>query len=206
MWASEVEVDHMIERIEAAKVEAASEGRWLGGRRPFGYEADGVTVRAEEAALIAQATDDLLVGVSLGQIARDWNAAGVTTSGGKQWRMEEVRRTLLRARNAGIMVHRGEEVGAAVWPAIVSEERWRAVVALCADPSRRTTPGPTRRWLGSGLYVCGFPVEEQECGQKLRMGSTSSKPTYRCNSMTRHVVRDARHVDAYVRKAVVAWL
>lgn len=208
------EVEHMAERRQRAKLQKVADGRWLGGRRPFGYEADGVTVRPEEAALIAAATDGVLVGVSLTQLARDWNAAGIATSGGKRWRAEEVRRTLLRARNAGIMVHRGEEVGSAEWPAVVAEDRWRAVVAILTDPSRRTTPGPERRWLGSGLYLCGFPVSEgQECGLVAKMGTAGngpklgrSTPAYRCSGPARHVVRDAGNVDGYVEDAIVTWL
>jgi site-specific DNA recombinase len=42
--AARYEVEHMIERQQAAKLQAANAGRWKGGRRAFGYEADGVTV------------------------------------------------------------------------------------------------------------------------------------------------------------------
>src|SRR4051794_24164900 len=90
------EVEHAIERGKAAKLQAANAGRWKGGRRPFGYEADGVTVRESEAAEVRKGTDDLLAGMSLHAIARDWNARGVTTSTGGAWRAMDVRRVLAR--------------------------------------------------------------------------------------------------------------
>src|SRR6478609_5065161 len=37
------EVDHMIERQKRAKLRSAEAGTYKGGRRPFGYEPDGVT-------------------------------------------------------------------------------------------------------------------------------------------------------------------
>src|SRR3954447_11548242 len=86
------EVEHMIERQQAAKLQAATSGRWKGGRRPFGYESDGLTIRQSEAAEIRRATDDLLAGMSLHGIARDWNARGVTTSTGGAWKPTEVRK------------------------------------------------------------------------------------------------------------------
>src|SRR3954469_2636912 len=70
--AGRYEVEHMIERQQAAKLQAATAGRWKGGRRPFGYEPDGVALREAEAAEIRRATDDLLAGMSLHAIARDW--------------------------------------------------------------------------------------------------------------------------------------
>src|SRR5215212_2356049 len=130
--AGRYEVEHMIERQQAAKLQAAAAGRWKGGRRPFGYESDGVTIRESEAAEIRKATDDLLAGMSLHAIARDWNARDVTTSAGGRWRPSEVRKLLARPRNAGLMEHRGEVVGEAQWPAIVDEDRWRAVRAMLA--------------------------------------------------------------------------
>jgi site-specific DNA recombinase len=107
-----------------------------------------VTIRESEAAEIRKATDDLLAGMSLHAIARDWNARGVTTSTGNPWKPTEVRKLLARPRNAGLMEHRGEVVGRAEWAAIVDEPLWQAVRALLADEKRRTTTGNARRWLG----------------------------------------------------------
>ncbi len=200
------EVDHMIARQHAAKRQAATAGRWKGGRRPFGYEADGVTLRETDAAEIRRATDDALAGLSLHAIARDWNARGVTTSTGGPWKPTEVRKLLVRPRNAGLMEHRGEIVGSAEWPAIVDEPIWQAVRALFGDPSRRTTTGNARRWLGGGLYLCGV------CGTRLRAttGGTGgtrgrgrgSVAAYRCEQRA-HVVRRCALLDDYVEALAI---
>ncbi|GAA4626744.1 hypothetical protein GCM10023196_036220 [Actinoallomurus vinaceus] len=199
---AEGEVDHMIERIDAHKAEAAAEGRWLGGRRPFGFKKDGTRHRRSEAAAIAKACKDVLAGTSLASIAREWNAAELRTSGGNEWDPTEVRRVLLRARNAGLMVWRGEIVGKASWDPIVKERQWRAMVRVLEDPARRSTPGPERRWLGSGLYVCG--VCEQA---RLRVGTANGGyPTYRCRGQGVHVSRAAGPLDEYVGEHVVGRL
>ncbi|MDO9496143.1 MAG: recombinase family protein, partial [Nocardioides sp.] len=149
------EVDHAVERMQRAKQRSADAGRWKGGRRPFGYEADGVTVRPDEAALISDAADRVLSGEPVRAIARAWNEAGSTTTTGKPWTPHGPRRILLRPRNAGLMEHKGEIVGAAEWPAIIEPEKWRAVVGILSDPSRRSNATNTAvRWLGSGLYKC----------------------------------------------------
>ncbi len=201
--AGRYEVEHMIERQQAAKLQAATSGRWKGGRRPFGYEADGITIRESEAAEIRRATNDLLAGMSLHAIARAWNARGVTTSTGGPWKPTEVRKLLARPRNAGLMEHRGEVVGPAGWPAIVDEPLWQAVRVLLSDESRRTTTGNARRWLGGGLYLCGV------CGSTLRAttGGTAGKglgsvAAYRCEHGT-HVVRRCALLDDFVERVLV---
>jgi site-specific DNA recombinase len=201
--AGRYEVEHMIERQQAAKLQAATAGRWKGGRRPFGYEADGVTIREVEAAEIRKAADALLAGMSLHAIARDWNARGVTTSTGGPWKPTEVRKMLARPRNAGLMEHRGEVVGPAEWLAIVDESVWQAVRALLADESRRTTTGNARRWLGGGLYLCGV------CGKPVRATTAGTGgrgrghvAAYRCEHGA-HVVRRCKALDAFVEGLVI---
>lgn len=208
------EVDHAIERIEAMKLESASEGRWLGGRRPFGFESDGVTVRPSEAAELASKGDELLAGVSINSIVRDWNARGVTTTTGRPWTGNSVRRVFLRPRNAGLMEHRSEIVGKAEWPAVIEETKWRAIVALLNDPSRRTSPGPQRKWMGSGIYECGVCVEagvenSTVLAATAGMGTGEGRktvPSYRCRSARNHIARNPVHLDRYVSMLAIEWL
>lgn len=209
---AEGEVDHMIERIDSAKAEAAAEGRWLGGRRRFGY-ADGVTAQPDEAKAIVDGCQSILAGSSAASVARDWNARGLFTprlkngGGGNAWRADGVRRVLTAPRIAGLMVWRGEVVGKASWEPIVAEGTWRAVVRVLTDPARRTSPGPERRWLGSGLYLCGV------CGKarllaRANASSSGGAPvtTYRCGQKGEHVSRNAVLLDRYVEEHVVARL
>ncbi len=192
------EIDHAIERMRRAKQRSADSGTWKGGRRPFGYESDGVTIREDEAALLRKAVDDVLAGVSVGAIARTWNASGSTTTTGRPWRPHDPRRVLLRPRNAGLMEHRGEVVGEAGWPALVEPEKWRAVVRILTDSSRRTHAGTSAvRWLGSGLYRCGV------CGTTVRADrARGGISTYRCR-VGSHVTRAQEPVDEFVTAVLV---
>lgn len=196
------EVDHAVERMQRAKLRSAEAGKWKGGRRPFGYDKDGVTVRESEAALIGSAADSVLAGESLRAIARGWTAAGSTTTTGNPWRPDGVRRTLLRPRTAGLMEHRGEVIGEASWSALVEREKWEAVVRVLRDPKRRTNAHTTSavRWLGSGLFRCGH------CGGVMRGArDRQGQSIYRCRSGEpgQHVSRTVADVDAYVSGVIV---
>lgn len=192
------EVEHMVERQRRAKLRSATAGRWKGGRRPFGYAPDGVTIVADEAAAVRSAAMSILAGESLRGVMRTWNAAGLKTTTGGPWDGNAVRRVLLRPRNAGLMEHQGEIVGNAEWPAIVPEEEWRAVRAVLADPNRKTTTGSARKWLGSGLYLCGV------CGATLVGTRVNKRRSYRCKAG--HVTRTLADVDNYVEQVITARL
>src|SRR5918993_3790815 len=195
------EVEHMIERQQRARLQAATAGKWSGGRRPFGYEADGVTVMKAEADTLRWAASQVLAGVSLNAIVAKLNHQGVRTATGRAWRPTELRRVLVRPRNAGLMVHRGQVVGEAGWPAILDTDTWRGVVAVLSDPGRRTNTTVARRWLLSGLAVCGV------CGDPVRSFSATAKrrttkPVYTCRT-GKHVIRNAAEVDAFVEAVIL---
>lgn len=206
------ESEHRAERVAVARVRQAQQGKFGGGRRPYGFEADGVTVIPEEAAVIRAMADAVLSGVPLRSVARDLRTLGVVTATGIQWDGPGVRKVLLRPRNAGFMVHRetarkgqrytdADITGPAPWAPIVDEEVWRAVVAKLTDPERRTNKtGVAPRWLGSGIYRC-------PCGSTMR-GDTSSyrkeHPIYRCKEYgAGHAAVPAADLDALVELVVI---
>jgi len=196
------EVERKSERQKAAQAQAARQGRRVGGRRPFGYEQDGTTVRPDEAAAVRFGYDAVLHGVPLAAVARDWNDRGLTTGQRRRdgrpspWRADSVRACLLNPRNAGIRAYRGEEVGPAVWPALVPEETFRAVVGILRDPRRRTAPQGARALL-TGIARC-------RCGATVHGGRTVDKVrTYRCSAAYGHVSRQAEPVDEFVGAVVV---
>lgn len=191
------EVDHGIERQRRAKQRSAEAGKWRGGRRPYGYEADGVTVRPDEADAVAAATTSLLAGASLRGLVREWNTAGRRTTSSNLWATNSLRTTLRRWRNAGLIEQHAEVIGAAGWPAIVPEAQLRALRDLMDNPGRRSNVANTaRRWIGSGLYRC-------ECGFTLICSASNKSPSYRCRDGCRRLSRRQVDVDAFVT-AVIA--
>jgi site-specific DNA recombinase len=208
------EAERKSRRQTDAQAQAAAQGRRVGGRRPFGYEQDGCTIVPEEAAAIRDGYADLLSGLPLAAIARDWNARGLARPQTlAPWGHDSVALVLRNARHAGLRRYipaaerakpgrrRPDEgiVGPASWPALVGEETWRAAVDLLGDPSRRRgTPGA--RQLLTGLARCGV------CGELVHGGGAShGKPIYRCRS-GRHVSRLAAPVDEYIGALVIARL
>jgi site-specific DNA recombinase len=191
------EVDHQIERQVRAKRRSAEAGLWRGGRRPYGYEADGMTLRPDEAEAIASATTALLAGASIRGLVKDWNAAGRRTTMGNLWATNSFRTCLRRWRNAGLMEMHGEVIGQAQWPAIVPEQQLRALRDMMDNPARRFNVSNTaRRWLGSGLYRC-------ECGSGLIVSSANSSRAYRCRDGCGQLSRRQADVDELVSRVVM---
>jgi site-specific DNA recombinase len=203
-------------RVSRARQRQAEEGQWGGGKRPFGFEPDGVTVNPAEAAEIRRAADAILAGVSLRQVTASLREREVPTVKGAKWSTVTVRDMLLRPRNAALMVHRpnggrgprasrlytdADVLGKAPWDAIIPEETWRAMRAILTDPARRVGPGNTPRWLGSRLYQCGI------CGDGTTLvvtGSTSNGHRYfryTCRELG-HLARAAVPCDKFVETTV----
>lgn len=197
------EVEHAIERGKRAKEQAAAAGRFRGGRRAFGYEADGVTVVDVEAEVVRECADRILVGESLSSLARELNSRNVTTSGGHAWSSTALRRVLLRPRNFARIELAGEvlEGVTAEWPAILDEDTGRAVRALLLDPRRLRAPKSADRvWLGAGLYLCGRCSD----GTTVKSGGyiSTGAPAYRCR-LHGHLTRVAKPVDELVTAVVL---
>jgi site-specific DNA recombinase len=186
-------------------------GEYRGGARPFGFEADGVTIRESEAKEIRDATRRLLAGEKSGSIIADWNRRGVPTPrGAAQWRRQSLSAVVVRARNAGKIEkiekgrRYGEIVGPAVWPAIVPEHELLAVRALLADPTRKAQDDyrGERRHLGSGLFLCGICRD----GTPVKLGGGESRKrkrddvyagSYVCRKFV-HCTRALHPIDLYV--------
>jgi DNA invertase Pin-like site-specific DNA recombinase len=200
--AARHEVEHSIERQKRAKQQAALDGKYRGGRRSFGFEQDGITARPEEAAAIRSAAESMLAGVSLRQIARDWNDAGLRTSfGGKAFTSREVRKILLRPRNAGIVLHEGNRVGEGEWDKLIDADTFAAVEAVLHDPSRQVSSFE-RKHQGSGVYRCGKCGATMAAGAHNRTRSHGWRRTYTC-SASKHLGRDVEHLDAYIDEIVI---
>lgn len=161
------ESEHKSARARRKARELAEAGKVSGGgRRPFGYEHDRVTVRPAEAAVIREAADRVLAGHSLRSICMDFDARGIRTSTGTSWSLHVLRRLLTSWRIAGlraVQVHDndgGKPIAEAVWPAIVDVATLEQVRAVLLDAARRRVRSP-RRYLLRGFALCS------RCGKPL---------------------------------------
>lgn len=215
------EVDHLIERLESDREEKVRLGKWLGGPVPFGWEYKRLDIDDDEKALVLHpqqadairwACQEVLRKRSLLSIAAEWNRRGLRRRKGGLFDGAEVRRILLRPRNAGLMSHKGEiketelPGGLADWPPIVPVEVWEAVRAVLLAPGRGGGNSTRPKWLGSSLYRCGV------CGATVKTSTSSGSKdgkrrvvvAYRCRSGKRgHVVRSAAPVDEYVEMVLL---
>lgn len=129
------------------------------------------------------------------------------------WSYDRLKEMLVRPRNAGLLAHgvpgrkpdgRGRyyeftEVGPAAWAAIIPEAEWRTLVAQLIDPSRRRQDGNDKRWLGSGIYVCG------RCGHTMRPAPSRGIHLYRCVNAA-HLTIAANRTDEFIRAQVAELL
>jgi site-specific DNA recombinase len=149
------------ERIKRQRDQAAQAGLAQGGgRRPFGYTANGAELVDDEAALVREAVDRVLDGASLYAIATDWNRRGIKSATGGRWSVTSLRTCIAGTRIAGLRTHRGTVVGPAAWPAIVTADEHARIRARLKDPRVHRVGRPPVSLLG-GLIRCG------RCGGRL---------------------------------------
>ncbi|MPZ29182.1 MAG: recombinase family protein [Micromonosporaceae bacterium] len=187
-------------RVAAARERQATSGQYGGGRRPYGFEPDGITRREPECKVIADAAYAIARGATLRGLARDLRDRQVpTVTGRAAWSAQTLRDILVRPRNAGRLIYRGEVVGTAGWEPIVPGDVHDRVVALLGDEKRDTRAGTAARWLLSGLAVCGL------CGSPVEITIGGRAPRYRCKA-TPHLTRAQAHVDKFVVGVVLGWV
>lgn len=146
-----------------------------GGKRPYGYERDGVTIRdaeANEVRWMAARVLDPDEPWTQNRIAEDLQRRGVPTSTGAAWNMRTVASILTGPRITGLRRFRGEIVGEAVWPAILDRETWEAVRERLAERGAGSS-NVLQRWLTGSLF-CSL------CGTALEGGHSKGGPRYWC--------------------------
>ncbi|UQX09539.1 recombinase family protein [Candidatus Mycobacterium methanotrophicum] len=159
-------------RIRRKMLQNAQAGLPHGSARPFGYEADKITVRESEAAVIREMVDRYLAGQSLRSLTIWLNESQIAPSVAKSWQTTAVRQVLSSGRIAGLREHRGEVIGAAVWPAIITvAERDRVLARMAARSVTKTRTA--RTYLLSGMLRCG------RCGNRLYSQARHSNPDNR---------------------------
>lgn len=152
--AAEIESLKTSKRTKRATKNNAKAGTFSGGRRPYGYAKDGVTIVPHERDVILDCVKALLGGRSVRAIAKDLNAAGEVTSTGKAWHPGPLRTILASARIAGMSSHDRAVVGPAAWPAIIDDAQHRRILAVLAASARTPSRG-RQSWMLTGLLRCG---------------------------------------------------
>jgi DNA invertase Pin-like site-specific DNA recombinase len=198
---AEYEIAKMAMRQRRSKQANAELGRAPGGCRRFGYEPGFTGVRETEAAYIREAVTRFLAGESLHALCKWLNGEGALGAKGGLWVGGNLRKMLGAPHIAGLRVHKGQVIGPAAWPGIIPVETHHHVVAMLANPERRTngTGSNARKWLMAGLMVC------DDCGAPMRARPRTGRgavPSYYCPT-GRHVHRPVDRVDRAVELAVV---
>jgi DNA invertase Pin-like site-specific DNA recombinase len=171
------ESERKAERLRAANRHSALKGERMGGRRAFGYDEDGYTIREHEAVELREMARWLIDGRSARSLRVDLNERGIDTSSGKPWTNSSVTQVLRNPRYVGRRTYKGEIVADAEWPPIFDEQTWRRLQATLNRPERRWRGGPLKRWL-TRVAVCG------RCQQPLVAGyvSRTRGPAYTCTT------------------------
>lgn len=205
---SEIEIKSA--RHKLANEQAALAGKPHGSRRPYGYEADLVTINQTEAAVLRKMARLVIDGMSYRHVAYWLNESGYTTTLGKQWYPITVRNLLKKPRYGGYREYNGEVVGLGVWEPIFDEETYELLHLAIRRGQSRSTIRP-RKYLLTGLLYCG------KCGQPLNGETKRDKPerplrrTYQCRPQgdTQRrggcggVTRNADALEEWLRQCVV---
>ena len=162
--AAQGESERQAERIRRQKQQAAEQGRRHGGSRAFGWDlikdATGKVidevVNEDEAKIIREGADRLLLGASLRAVCRDLNERGVQTVSGKPWTSTTLKRMVLSPRVIGYRVYHGEGLVPNSLAAILDSETHAALSKVLNDENRRTNRFYNKRYylLSGGLLRC----------------------------------------------------
>src|SRR4051794_40146062 len=137
------------ERMLDINAKKATNGKYSGGMRPYGFESDGITHRQAEAAILREAVDKVVSGWSYTEVVRWANRQGAVTVTGKPWSNIWLLHRLRYPRYAGIRKHHDERYKAA-WEPIIDPVMWERLQTVM-DARARNPRAHNRRHLLTGL-------------------------------------------------------
>lgn len=189
------ESEHRSERTRLAHEALARDGKWKGGPRPYGYQpvpGEGtMDVDPHEAEVVAEAARRVLSGEKLHTITRDLNDRNEPTARGTAWTPTTMRSILLSPTTRGRRVSKGEDVGPALWPAILDDRTATRVRAVLTAPPKR---GRVARvaLLTAGRCTCGECGRPMTSARRTRKGdkATPGPRIYRCLRCSLHIAAD----------------
>jgi site-specific DNA recombinase len=175
------------DRTKRKKAYTAKQGRFQGGRRPYGYDymptrgklgdPDYVppgllTVNETEANILRAMAGMILDGRPLIYVVRWLNDNGIPTAGGGLWRKSTVKRLLGNRMLLGIRTHNGVEYPAK-WKAILDEDAFERVnlVLRAADRGSNGSNVHGRSYLLTGRIFCGRCGEPGASGRPSKPGA-----------------------------------
>jgi len=217
-------------RLLRKKAIRASEGKYLGGYRAYGYEGPkyddeglltnrgriNMVVIESEATVIKTCVQRLIGGEPITTVIRDLNANGIPSPAGRQWNIGNFKRTITRKRyvifdnsdsgQRGTLEYRGREYRAK-WPGLITREQYELMMAQLNMRSQPWAHGLQngRRYLLTGLIYC-------DCGNRMTGSKRydTGQRRYRCNKFDNHgntvgcghLFRAAEPVDLLVTEKV----
>lgn len=152
MAGAAYESDRLSTRVARGKRLKALRGEPNSSPRPFGFEADAITIRQDEAAVLRGLVAQVLAGDTQQTMVEDLNRRGIRTSLGGPWTSGSLRAVLVRSRNAGLIEYLGEVVSRLPGQPIIPEETHNRITALFAARRRGRPAGDL--YLCSGLIRC----------------------------------------------------
>jgi len=166
-------------RVKRKMLQNAELGKPHGSGRPFGYEADQLSIRPDEAQLIRDLADRYLAGESLRALTGWLTEQQIPTARGGQWRSPTLRAMLRSGRIAGLREHAGQVLGQATWEPIITEQVRAKLLARMAESAASGRRSP-RSYLLSGLLRC------HRCDNTLYASRRGDKRRYVCQSGPDH--------------------
>lgn len=200
------------ERHRLANAQKARSGKPHGSRRPYGYEADLVTIYEPEAAILREMARKVINNHTYKEVSQWLNRAGYRTTLGKPWYPVTVRNMLLKKRYAGVRDYKGTEYPA-TWQPIFDAETWDRLQLTMRLRSANNVP-KSRKYLLTGLVQCGNCGAMMTGSTKVDHPGRPQRRIYQCNGEIgtdgtrgcRAVSRNASALDWWVTEAVFARL
>lgn len=177
------EMETKSERHKLANSQKAAAGKPHGSRRPYGYQADLVTICEPEAAVLREMARRVILGHAYNEIAYWANENGHLTTQGKLWYPVTVRNLLLKKRYAGIRVHNGVEYPG-IWQPVFEPEAWsRLQLSMKLRQAKGHGKPVARKYLLTGLLYCGVCGNALNGARKRDRDSAPARRGYFCRTV-----------------------